>query len=157
MLTYYPHYRRKQSLGGKEMGVILTSTPLSLLTTYSLGRDVVTFTHTKFKNTAQRAPCWLSRLSVRLLISAELMISRFVSSSPRVRLADVSTGLLWILCPPLSLPVFSSCFLSLSKINKHNNTAQRSTSGLNKGYSHTLKHMEVHCLRKCRPHPSRLL
>ena len=59
------------------------------------------------------APGWLSRLSVR---PAQVMISRFVSSSPVSGsvLTTQSLELLWILCLPLSLPLPCSCLVSLS-------------------------------------------
>ena len=48
---------------------------------------------------------WLSRLSIRLLISAQVMIPRFVSLSPALGFALTALGLLGILSLPLSLPL----------------------------------------------------
>ena len=64
---------------------------------------------------------WLSQLSIRLLISAQVMISCFMSSSPTSGSALTAWSLLGILCLPLSVsaspPVM--CVYSFSlKINK---------------------------------------
>ena len=48
-------------------------------------------------------PKWFSWLSVPLLISAQVMISRFVDSSPVSGSALTAWSLLGILSPPLSL------------------------------------------------------
>ena len=65
---------------------------------------------------------WVAQL-VECLTSAQVMISRFVSSSPASGLLLSAQSPLWIFCPPLSLPIPDSCILSLSlslsKINKH--------------------------------------
>ena len=53
----------------------------------------------------QGAPGWLSRLSVRLLISAQAVISWFVSLSPTSGSVLTVWGLLGILCLPLPLPL----------------------------------------------------
>ena len=64
------------------------------------------------KGKARGAPGWLGWLSIRLLISAQVMISRFVGSSPAS--GSALTAGAWSLLPILSLPS-----LSLSKINEH--------------------------------------
>ena len=61
---------------------------------------------------------WLSRLSIRLLISAQVIISWFVGFKPCVGLCAVSAqSLLRILSPSLSAPTPLMLSLSL-KINK---------------------------------------
>ena len=68
-------------------------------------------------------PGWLSRLSIRLLISAPVTSSRFVSSSPTSGSAQPVQSLLGIPSPsPLPLPGHT-CPLSL-KINKFLKTMQ---------------------------------
>ena len=71
------------------------------------------------KPTTSGAPGWLSRVSVRLLILAQVMISQFMSSSPTSGSALTVQTLLWILSlsPSLSVPPPLTCVLSL-KINK---------------------------------------
>ena len=49
-------------------------------------------------------PGWLSWLSVRLLISAQVVISQFMSSSPMSGLVLTVWSLLGILSPSLSAP-----------------------------------------------------
>ena len=68
----------------------------------------------------QLAPGRLSQSSVRLLTSAQVAISRFVSSSPASGSLLIAQKLLEILSLPLSLPLPCACGLShsLSKINK---------------------------------------
>ena len=61
-------------------------------------------------------PGWLSRLSVRPLIVALVMISQFTESSPMSDSALTARNLLGILCLPLSLS--APPLLSLSQINK---------------------------------------
>ena len=62
------------------------------------------------------APGWLRRLSVQLLILAQVMISRFVRSSPRSGSVLPGQSVLRVLS--LSLPLLHSSVLSLSlKIN----------------------------------------
>ena len=56
-------------------------------------------------------PGWLSRLNVCLLISAQVVISRFVGSSPASGSVPTARSLLWILCLPLSLPLLCLCSL----------------------------------------------
>ena len=53
---------------------------------------------------------WLSQLSVQLLISAQVMILWFVSSSPASGSSPTAQSLLGILSLPLSLPL--PCLLS---------------------------------------------
>ena len=61
---------------------------------------------------------WLSRPSIRLqLRSAQVVVSRFRSSSPALGSLLSAQSLLWILRPPLSAP--PQLILSLSKVNKH--------------------------------------
>ena len=68
------------------------------------------------KNTVIGAPWWLSQLSIRLLILAQVEISRFVSLSPTSGSVQIAQSLLGILSLPLSLPL--PCLYSLSlKIN----------------------------------------
>ena len=59
-------------------------------------------------------PGWLSWLSVRLLILAQVMISRFVSLSPRLGSALTVWNLLGILSLSLSLSLPLPCSLMLS-------------------------------------------
>ena len=64
------------------------------------------------------APGWLRQLSVWVLISAQVLISRFLSLSPLVGLCADSAGHTWdSFFPPLSL----SLPRSLSKINNFKN------------------------------------
>ena len=60
-------------------------------------------------------PGWLSRLSIRLLISAQVMISRFLRSSPV--LGSVLTA--WSLLRIFSLPLSLSLLLSHSHTHTH--------------------------------------
>ena len=79
-----------------------------------------TFLSLYFCGLSLGAPGWLEQLSVGLLISAQVMISRFVSSSPAsgsVLMAQ-SLDLFPILCLPLSLPLPRSCSVSLCPKNK---------------------------------------
>ena len=70
------------------------------------------------------APGWLGRLGVRLLISAQVLISRFVGLSPTSGSTLTVQGLLGILSPPLSLPLPWFCALNqsvkLQSINQSN-------------------------------------
>ena len=65
------------------------------------------------------APGWAQ--SVKRLTSAQVMISRFMGSSPTLGSVLTARGwsLLRILCLPLSLCLPHLCCVSLSKINKH--------------------------------------
>ena len=65
------------------------------------------------------APGWLSRLSVQLLVLAQVMILRFVSSRPTWGCVLIAWSLLVILSPSLSAPPLLKLSLSLSKRNKH--------------------------------------
>ena len=66
------------------------------------------------------APGWLSRLSGRLLVLAQVMISRLVSLSPESGSVLTTRSLLGILFLSLLLPCSRVRALSLSlKINKH--------------------------------------
>ena len=60
----------------------------------------------RFKTQAIGAPGWLNQLSIHLLISAQVMISQFVSSSPKSGFALTVRRLLGILSLSLSF-----CFL----------------------------------------------
>ena len=63
-----------------------------------------------------RVPMWLQGLSIQLLISAQVMISPFVVSSPMSGSAEPA----WEISVSLSLCPFPTLSLSLSlKINKH--------------------------------------
>ena len=64
------------------------------------------------------APGWLSWLSVQLLVSAQVMISCFVGSSPRVRLCVDRAGPAWdSLSPSLSASLpFPVSFKNSTKI-----------------------------------------
>ena len=72
----------------------------------------------------QGLPGWLSWLSVRPLVSAQVMISQFMSSSPVLGSALTARSLLGILSLSLSLSLSQplrltcSCSLSLKIINK---------------------------------------
>ena len=55
------------------------------------------------KSIRSGVPGWLSRLSVRLLVSAQVVISWFVSSNPTSGSLLSAQSPLQILCPPLSL------------------------------------------------------
>ena len=57
-----------------------------------------------FTVSGQGAPGWLSQLSSRLLISAQVMISRFMRSSLRLGSVLTMRSLLGILCLSPSLP-----------------------------------------------------
>ena len=62
------------------------------------------------------APGWLSWLSVQLLISAQVMISQFVGSSPASGGSSLTTwSLLGIFSFSFSLPLPLSLFLSQNK------------------------------------------
>ena len=63
------------------------------------------------------APGWFSRSNGQLLISAQVMISRFVSLSPVSGSVLTAWSLLGSLSLPFSLPLPYSLALSLSKIN----------------------------------------
>ena len=62
------------------------------------------------------APGWLSQLSIQLLISARVMISEFMESSPALGSVLTAWSLLGILSPPLS--AHPLLVLSLSLKNK---------------------------------------
>ena len=80
---------------------------------------------TDFQDKGKGTPGCLSRLSVWLSISAQVMISWFVGSSPMscsVLTAHTEPGACFRICVSLSLcpsPAALSLSLSLSKINKH--------------------------------------
>ena len=61
------------------------------------------------------APGWLSWLSVQLLVLAQVVISRFVSSSPTLGSMLTAQSLLGILSFPLSAPPLLMLMLSLSE------------------------------------------
>ena len=70
-----------------------------------------------FKRTQIGAPGWLSRLSAWLLVSAQVMISRFHEFKPCIRLCADSVESPWdSLTPFLSVPPPLMLSLSLSKI-----------------------------------------
>ena len=67
-------------------------------------------------------PGWLSLLSVRLLVSAQVVISQFREFEPRIRLCADSAEPAWdslSLPPPLPLPCSLSSGLSQNKHLKH--------------------------------------
>ena len=66
------------------------------------------------------APVWLSRLSLRLLISAQVMISRFVGLCPGSGSALTAQRLLGILSLPLSLPLLCLCVHACEHILSQN-------------------------------------
>ena len=72
------------------------------------------------RNQQLGAPEWLSGLSIRLLVSAQVVISQVRSSCPTSGSVLTAWSLLGILDLPLSLPLPHSlaCTLSLSKTNK---------------------------------------
>ena len=59
-------------------------------------------------------PGWLSRLNIRLLILAQVIISQFMKSSPASGSVLTVQSLIGILCLPFSLfsPYLLTCFLS---------------------------------------------
>ena len=61
------------------------------------------------------APGLLSWLSVRLLISAQVMIPQFMRSNPALGCALAAWSLLGILSLPLFLPLFHALSLKISK------------------------------------------
>ena len=61
------------------------------------------------------APGWLSRLSIQLLVSAQVLISLFVGLSPVLSPALTAQSLLGILSRPPPQPLPHTCMLSLSK------------------------------------------
>ena len=61
------------------------------------------------------APGWFGRLSVQLLISAQVMISQFVSSSPTSGSVLSPWSLLGILSPSLSAPPLFMLFLKINE------------------------------------------
>ena len=62
---------------------------------------------------------WLNQLSVQFLISAQVMISWFVSSSPALGSVLTAWSLLGILSPSLSALPYSLClFLKINKPKK---------------------------------------
>ena len=63
------------------------------------------------------SPRWLSWLSVRLLILAQIMISQFVSSSPTLVFVLIAQSLLGILCLPFSLLLLSSLTKKVTKMS----------------------------------------
>ena len=70
------------------------------------------------KNNLPGAPGRLSKLSVWLLILAQVMISQFLSSSPTWGSELTTLNLLGILCLPLSAPPLLALYLSILKIEK---------------------------------------
>ena len=71
--------------------------------------------------TIRGAPGWLSQLGLRLLVSAQIMVSRFREFEPHVVLHADGVEPAWdSLSPLLSLPPSPLVLsLSLSKINKY--------------------------------------
>ena len=69
------------------------------------------------KNGSQRTPGWLSRLSIQLLISAQVMIPGSWDEAQRWAPGWV-WGLLEILSLPLSAPLVPPPILSVSKIKE---------------------------------------
>ena len=67
------------------------------------------------KQNRQGVPGWLGRLSVQLLILAQVMISRFQSSGRALGSMLTAQNLLRILSPFLSAPPLLTLSLSLSK------------------------------------------
>ena len=61
------------------------------------------------------APGWLSQLSIRLLVSAQVTISPYRELEPRIGSALTGRNLLESLCLPLSAPPRLVLPLSLSK------------------------------------------
>ena len=61
---------------------------------------------------------WLSRLSSQLLISAQVLISWFMGSSPMTGSVLIVWSLLWILCLPLCSSPTHAHSLSLTNIKK---------------------------------------
>ena len=61
------------------------------------------------------APGWLSRLSLRLLVLAQVMISLIMSSSPASGSAQMVQSLLRILFPSLSVPPLPAPALKINK------------------------------------------
>ena len=92
------------------------------------------------------APGWLNWLSVHLLISAQVMISKFVSSSP----ASGSVLAVWSLLKSLSLSLSLSFSLSLSK--------QINIKKKNRFYGDEilLTLLKLHCEPSLTPNPSLL-
>ena len=80
---------------------------------------VVVFKMVDIKTLGVGAPGWLSLLSFRLLLSAQVMISRFVRSSPASGSVLTLQSLVGILSPPLSAPHQLMCSVTLSQ-NKRN-------------------------------------
>ena len=76
------------------------------------------------KNKHVEVPGWLSHLSVQLLISGRVRISRFCELEPHIRLcADLAQNLLGILSLSLSLCPSPALTLSVSlKTDKQTNT-----------------------------------
>ena len=80
----------------------------------------------KDKEKIPGAPGWLSQLSVLLLVSAQVMISQFMSSRPVLGSVLTARSPLGILSLPLSLPLPYSGSLSLSlRINKYIKTLKK--------------------------------
>ena len=87
-------------------------------------------------------PGWLRQLSVGLLVSAQVMISRFHEFEPRLKLSTVRS-LLGILGLPLALPLpHSPCLcLSRNKLKKKKNRGiwvAQSVKMSNLGSGHSL-------------------
>ena len=76
---------------------------------------------------SRRVPWWLSRLSAQLLISAEVMISCCVSSSPVSGSTLTVHCLLGVFSPILSLPLPHVLCVSQNKLKKFTTTKKRNT------------------------------
>ena len=72
-------------------------------------------THMKLRTVLTGAPGWLSCLSIRFLISAQVMISWFMTLSPASSSALTVQSLLGILSPSLSAPPPLALYLSKKK------------------------------------------
>ena len=75
------------------------------------------FIPTSLKSWYPGAPGWLSQLSIGLLISTQVMISQFVSSSPMLGSVLTVWSLLRILSPLSASPLLALC--NFLKINKN--------------------------------------
>ena len=73
----------------------------------------------KIKEASTGVHGWLSRLNVQLLTPPQVMISRFVGSSPALGYVLIAQSLLGIFSLPLSAPPLLMLSFSL-KINKYN-------------------------------------
>ena len=84
----------------------------------------------RIRNEKTGAPGWVCQLSVRLLVSAQVVISWFVSSSPSLGSALIGWSLLGTLSPSAPCVGLLSLSLKMNKLEKRKKKTNYLTGGL---------------------------